>query len=137
MAGGGFRKVGQIEAVKKLCSAVADTLAILASKGLVDAAKDPLRPSLADLRADVRKAQQKAQKGEPMPRNLAREAAIREGDELKRNPFAGFRNFRACVRDKSKDPRNYSPAGLCATIERKAHRNPVALTRFAGTLLAR
>ena len=72
---------------------------------------------------------------------FAREAAIREGDEPKQNPFlrgiAGFRNFRQCVREKSKDPRNYSPAGLCATIERKAHKNPVALTTFGQALLVR
>ena len=90
------------------------------------------------LRADAKKAETLAKKGEKgVSRKLAREAAIREGDEPKRNPFAGYRNFAACVRDKAKNKRNYSPGGLCATIERKAHRNPVAFTMFAETILGR
>jgi hypothetical protein len=55
----------------------------------------------------------------------------------RRNPFAGYRDFAACVRAKSKDKRNYSPAGLCATIERKARKNPTALTTFGAALLSR
>lgn len=91
-----------------------------------------------ELRSQAGKAETLAKKGEKgVSRKLAREAAIREGDEPKRNPFAGYRDFAACVRDKSKDKRNFSPRGLCATIERKAHKNPVALTAFSQTILAR
>jgi hypothetical protein len=36
------------------------------------------------------------------------------------NPFAGYEDFAACVRAKSRDPRVDSPGGVCATIERRS-----------------
>lgn len=124
--------------VQDVYTATKDTLQVLNDPDLNAVSADLLRPPVRTLQAGLKKTEKLAAKGEPGPsRKLSREAAIREGDEPKRNPFAGFRNFAACVRAKSKDPRNYSPAGLCATIERKGHKNPAALTTFGAALLSR
>lgn len=125
---------GIIDAVRDL----AGVAAVLGDPKLAPAIGGYMFWTLADLRSETKKAETLAKKGEKgVSRKLAREAAIREGDEPKRNPFAGYRDFAACVRDKSKDKRNFSAGGLCATIERKAHKNPVALTAFSQTVLAR
>jgi hypothetical protein len=77
----------------------------------------------------VKKAEKLAEKGESryVSRKLSKaEEARLEAIELAReNPFAGYKDFKACVRAKSRDPRVYSPGGLCASIERRARGNPV------------
>lgn len=43
-------------------------------------------------------------------------------------PFAGYKTFAQCVQEKSRDPKVYSPGGLCHVIEQRAthgrRRNP-------------
>jgi hypothetical protein len=85
----------------------------------------------------VKKAEKLAEKGESrhVSRKLSKaEEARLEAVELAReNPFAGYKNFKSCTRAKSRDPRVYSPGGLCASIERRARGNPmhpVPLTRL-------
>ncbi len=67
---------------------IAGALVILRDRSLQDAAEALLENPMRSLEASVKKAERLAVKGEPGPsRKLAREAAIREGDELKQNPF--------------------------------------------------
>jgi hypothetical protein len=77
----------------------------------------------------VKKAEKLAGKGESrhVSRKLSKaEEARLDAIELAReNPFAGYKGFKACVRAKSRDPKVYSPGGLCASIERRARGNPV------------
>lgn len=39
-------------------------------------------------------------------------------------PFAGYKTFAQCVREKSRDPKVYSPGGLCHVIEERAAQGP-------------
>jgi hypothetical protein len=67
---------------------ITDALQILRDSKLRNAADEFLRTPVRTLQSEVKKAERLAAKGEaPVSRKLAREAAIREGDELKQNPF--------------------------------------------------
>lgn len=78
-----FLRLGQIY------FGMTDTLQILGDRDLRNAVEELLRAPIPTLRAHVKKAQTLAAKGEPkdVSRKLAREAAIREGDEPKENSF--------------------------------------------------
>ncbi len=67
---------------------LAGIAAVLGSPGLRSAVGNYMFVAVTELRSETKKAETLAAKGERgMSRKLAREAAIREGDELKQNPF--------------------------------------------------
>jgi hypothetical protein len=102
--------------------AVAEVLSVLNDPDLPRIFDQLLETPIRTLEAGVKKIEKLAAKGEPknVSRKLARaEEARTEALEVRKNPFAGYRTFKACTRDKAEDPRVFSPGAVCATIERR------------------